>query len=89
MEPIEVRFERSVDPAENDGESTKQIKRTLFQKMNPYPQKKAITFNRFTDDFKFTVWIGNKLASVADLTGVAEAHEKYADSDAKGVKVTY
>ena len=88
MEPIEVRFERAVAPEDaKDGETTKQIKRTLFQKMNPYPQKKAITFNRFSDDFKFTVWIGDKLAATADLSGVKEAHEKYSDAEPKGVKV--
>ena len=88
MEPIEVRFERAVAPEDaKDGETTKQIKRTLFQKMNPYPQKKAITFNRFSDDFKFTVWIGDQLAATADLSGVKEAHEKYSDAEPKGVKV--
>ena len=90
MEPIEVRFERAVAPEDaKDGETTKQIKRTLFQKMNPYPQKKAITFNRFSDDFKFTVWIGDKLAATADLSGVKEAHEKYSDAEPKGVKVSH
>lgn len=32
-----------------------QIKRTLFGPMNPYPQKKVITFNKHTDDFAFHV----------------------------------
>ena len=88
LEPIEVRFERAIDPADSEnGETSKQIKRTLFQKMNPYPQKKAITFNRFQDDFNFTVWINNKLVETVDLAGVKEAHEKYSDAEAKGVKV--
>lgn len=43
--PIQVVFER-------DG---KQVKRTLFSLMNPYPQKKIITFNKHTDDFSFMI----------------------------------
>lgn len=27
----------------------------LFNKMNAYPQKKIITFNKHTDDFEFSV----------------------------------
>lgn len=48
--PLQVVFERE------SGESgTKQVKRTLFGPMNPYPQKKVITFNKHTDDFSFDV----------------------------------
>lgn len=31
------------------------MKRTLFGKMNPFPQKKIITFNKYTQDFDFDV----------------------------------
>lgn len=47
--PIQVVFER-----ENEG-GLKQVKRTLFGLMNPYPQKKIITFNKHTTDFTFKV----------------------------------
>ncbi|XP_041981667.1 hypoxia up-regulated protein 1 [Aricia agestis] len=47
--PIQVVFSRNVDGTD------KLIKRTLFGPMNPYPQKKVITFNKHTDDFSFTV----------------------------------
>jgi len=89
LEPIEVRFEREVDPEENDGKPIKEVKRTLFQVMNPYPQKKAITFNRFQDDFNFTVHIGNKMAQKAELKGIKAAIEEYADAESKGVKAHF
>lgn len=47
--PIQVVFER-----ETEG-NIKQVKRTLFGYMNPYPQKKIITFNKHTQDFLFNV----------------------------------
>ncbi|XP_017114214.1 hypoxia up-regulated protein 1 [Drosophila elegans] len=49
--PLQVSFER--DPG--DGAAVKQVKRVLFALMNPYPQKKVITFNKHTDDFEFYV----------------------------------
>ncbi|KAH8362186.1 hypothetical protein KR084_008038 [Drosophila pseudotakahashii] len=49
--PLQVSFER--DPG--DGAAVKQVKRALFALMNPYPQKKVITFNKHTDDFEFFV----------------------------------
>lgn len=49
--PLQVSFER--DPG--DGAAVKQVKRVLFALMNPYPQKKVITFNKHTDDFEFHV----------------------------------
>ncbi|KAJ2951584.1 hypothetical protein O0L34_g13736 [Tuta absoluta] len=47
--PVQVVFTRHVDGTD------KLIKRTLFSPMNPYPQKKVITFNKHTDDFSFNV----------------------------------
>ena len=78
LEPISVHFERVVDPAENDGKSIKEVKRALFQVMNPYPQKKAVTFNRFTEDFNFTMHIGDNLASATQLKGVKVIHPLFA-----------
>ncbi|KQS26036.1 hypoxia up-regulated protein 1 [Drosophila erecta] len=49
--PLQVSFER--DPG--NGADVKQVKRALFALMNPYPQKKVITFNKHTDDFEFYV----------------------------------
>ena len=54
--------------------------------MNPYPQKKAITFNRFLDDFNFTVHIGSKQSSSTQLKGIKAAMDEYADAESKGIK---
>ena len=88
QQPVEVRFERDLEPEEiqEDGATKKTIKRTIFQKMNPYPQKKAITFNRFSDDFGFSVYINGELSETVSLTGVKGAHENNTHADAKGVK---
>lgn len=48
--PLQVVFER-----EDDTSATKQVRRTLFGPMNPFPQKKVITFNKHTKDFSFDV----------------------------------
>lgn len=53
--PLQVAFER--DPG--DGAAVKHVKRALFALMNPYPQKKVITFNKHTDDFEFYVNYGD------------------------------
>lgn len=45
---------------EEDGIKTlKHNKRILFQRMAPYPQRKVITFNRYTDDFAFDINYGD------------------------------
>lgn len=48
--PIQVVFAR-----EGESGNTRLVKRTLFNAMNSYPQKKVITFNKHTDDFEFSV----------------------------------
>lgn len=58
MFPILVDFEREVD--NEDGSKTlKIIRRTLFSHMNPFPQKKILTFNKHVDDFVFYVSYGD------------------------------
>ncbi|KAL3265417.1 hypothetical protein HHI36_009621 [Cryptolaemus montrouzieri] len=83
--PIQVIFERETE------NRIKQVKRTLFGLMNPYPQKKIITFNKHTDDFTFSVNyadldylspkeienIGILNITEVSLTGVREALDKY------------
>lgn len=39
---------------EDEGEVVKVVKKTLFQRSNPYPQKKVLTFNRYSNDFAFS-----------------------------------
>jgi len=88
--PIEINFQR--DTEQDDGSITqKNIKRTLFQRSNPYPQRKVITFNRFQKDFPFSVnygdasflgeegekILGSRNIADVELSGVKEAHDKY------------
>ncbi|CAK1543227.1 unnamed protein product [Leptosia nina] len=97
--PIQVVFTRHVDG--ND----KLIRRILFGPMNPYPQKKVITFNKHTDDFSFNVNyaeldhipsaelvnIGSINLTQVVLTGVNEALRKNVGENVenKGVKAHF
>ncbi|CAH1796844.1 unnamed protein product [Owenia fusiformis] len=103
MFPIQVEFERT--KVDDDGkESTKTVKRTLFGRWNPFPQKKVMTFNKHTTDFTFDVNYGDlsflsetELKTFGDLelnkvslAGVADAHTKYGkDAESKGVKAHF
>lgn len=82
-----------------------QIKRTLFGPMNPYPQKKVITFNKHTDDFNFhvnyaeldhipaneLVYIGSPNLTQVVLSGVAAALAKHTGDNVehKGIKAHF
>ncbi|KAH9636875.1 hypothetical protein HF086_010656 [Spodoptera exigua] len=97
--PIQVTFTRNVDG--ND----KLIKRTLFGPMNPYPQKKVITFNKHTDDFDFHVnyaeldhipsnelqYVGTLNLSQVVLNGVGAALAKHTGENVehKGIKAHF
>ena len=62
--PIDVDFEREY--ATDAGEKgIKKVKRTLFSRMNPYPQKKIMTFNKHIKDFTFNVNY-NELSYLSD-----------------------
>ncbi|XP_063982938.1 hypoxia up-regulated protein 1 isoform X2 [Diachasmimorpha longicaudata] len=83
--PIHIVFDKSGE------EKSKQVRRTLFSKMNAYPQKKIITFNKHLGDFNFSVGyadldhippheipaIGILNQSTVSLTGVSEAFKKH------------
>ncbi|XP_063910653.1 hypoxia up-regulated protein 1 [Zophobas morio] len=97
--PIQVVFERETS------EGIRQVKRTLFGLMNPYPQKKIITFNKYTTDFSFSVNYAdleylpsNEVANVGvvnltevSLQGVAEAFKKNTGDnvETKGIKAHF
>nr|ARK20016.1 hypoxia up-regulated protein 1 [Ampulex compressa] len=97
--PIQILFDRST---ENKG---KQVKKTLFGKMNPYPQKKIITFNKHSSDFTFHInyaeldylpnheitALGNLHLSTISLTGVSEALDKHIKDggESKGIKAYF
>ncbi|KYN00925.1 Hypoxia up-regulated protein 1 [Cyphomyrmex costatus] len=97
--PIQITFDRTVD------NKVRQVKKTLFGRMNPFPQKKIITFNKHTSDFDFhvnyaeldylpaseVISIGDLHISTISLSGVAEALEKHANegAESKGIKVHF
>ncbi|XP_018353989.1 PREDICTED: hypoxia up-regulated protein 1 isoform X1 [Trachymyrmex septentrionalis] len=97
--PIQITFDRTVD------NKVRQVKKTLFGRMNPFPQKKIITFNKHTNNFDFhvnyaeldylpaseVISIGNLHLSTISLSGVAEALEKHANegAESKGIKVHF
>lgn len=66
--PIQVTFER-----EGESGNVKLVKRSLFAAMNPYPQKKVITFNKHTEDFDFNV-------NYAELEHLSEPEVAYLGS---------
>nr|CAB3255112.1 hypoxia up-regulated protein 1-like [Phallusia mammillata] len=97
--PVEIDFDRYTQQ-EDGTTSTKHIKRTLFQRSNPYPQRKVITFNRFYDNFNFSVSYGDvsflseeeqkifgttELA-VVEIEGLAAIHEKYSEDNSSESK---
>jgi len=59
--PIDVDFAREIASEASEGEDistetgVKKVRRTLFSRMNPYPQKKIMTFNKHVKDFTFNV----------------------------------
>ena len=53
--PIDVDFERHYSDDESGDEQTKIVKRSLFVRMNQFPQKKIMTFNKHKHDFAFNV----------------------------------
>ena len=56
--PIDVNFERHFE--DDEGKPAKKtVNKALFAKMNPFPQKKIMTFNKFQDDFEFNANLNN------------------------------
>ncbi|CAN7982724.1 unnamed protein product, partial [Ixodes hexagonus] len=100
--PIQVDFSREVD---TDGvKSTKLVRRVLFYRNNPYPQKKVMTFSRYTTDFEFAINYGDlsfmskeELSnfgslniSTVSLSGVADALKKHTEGvEPKGIKAHF
>ncbi|XP_025101931.1 LOW QUALITY PROTEIN: hypoxia up-regulated protein 1-like [Pomacea canaliculata] len=103
MFPINVEFEKQKSGDET-ADSGRTIKRTLFGRMNPFPQKKVMTFNKHFKDFTFDVRYGDldfldpierktftslSLSNIS-LQGVADALAKHGEeADYKGVKVHF
>ncbi|XP_074929666.1 hypoxia up-regulated protein 1 isoform X2 [Chelonoidis abingdonii] len=100
--PIQVEFTREVEE-QDKSKSLKHNKRILFQRMAPYPQRKVITFNRYTDDFEFYVNYGDLAFLSQDdlqafgslnlttvkLRGVGDSFRKHSDYESKGIKAHF
>ncbi|XP_063058751.1 hypoxia up-regulated protein 1 isoform X2 [Engraulis encrasicolus] len=100
--PIQVEFSREAE--EEDGSrSLKHNRRVLFQRMSPYPQRKVITFNRYTDDFHFNInygdlsflkehdlsAFGSLNLTTVKLMGVGGSFKKHSDAESKGIKAHF
>ncbi|KAM4651425.1 hypoxia up-regulated protein 1 isoform 2-T2 [Discoglossus pictus] len=100
--PIQVEFTREVEE-EDQSKTLKHNKRILFQRMAPYPQRKVITFNRYTDDFEFNInygdlgflspedlqVFGSLNLTTVKLSGVGESFQKRLDYESKGIKAHF
>ncbi|PIO28662.1 hypothetical protein AB205_0007910, partial [Aquarana catesbeiana] len=100
--PIQVEFTREVEEEEGV-KSIKHNKRILFQRLAPYPQRKVITFNRYTDDFEFDINYGDlgfldqedlrifasRNLTTVKLSGVGESFQKNSDYESKGIKAHF
>ncbi|XP_040181365.1 hypoxia up-regulated protein 1 [Rana temporaria] len=100
--PIQVEFTREVEEEEGI-KSIKHNKRILFQRLAPYPQRKVITFNRYTDDFEFDINYGDlgfldqedlrifasRNLTTVKLGGVGESFQKNLDYESKGIKAHF
>merc|ERR1711982_15340 len=78
---------------------------TLFSRMNPYPQKKIMTFNKHVKDFTFNVnyadleylgkteiaWLGSQNITSVLVKGVKEALDSNTEEnvETKGVKAHF
>nr|XP_057943855.1 hypoxia up-regulated protein 1 isoform X2 [Doryrhamphus excisus] len=99
--PIQVEFTREVE--EEGSKTLKHNKRILFQRMSPYPQRKVITFNRYTDDFAFNInygdlnflsqedlsMFGSLNLTTVKLSGVGSSFQKHTDAESKGIKAHF
>ncbi|XP_046716925.1 hypoxia up-regulated protein 1 [Silurus meridionalis] len=99
--PIQVEFSRETD--EEGAKGVKHNKRILFQRMAPYPQRKVITFNRYTDDFVFSInygdlsflsqddqkMFGSVNLTTVKLSGVGDSFKKHSDAESKGIKAHF
>uniref|UniRef100_A0A3B4VFJ2 Hypoxia up-regulated protein 1 n=1 Tax=Seriola dumerili TaxID=41447 RepID=A0A3B4VFJ2_SERDU len=99
--PIQVEFTRETE--EEGVKTLKHNKRILFQRMAPYPQRKVITFNRYSDDFAFDInygdlsflsqddlsVFGSLNLTTVKLSGVGSSFQKHTDAESKGIKAHF
>ena len=102
--PIVVDFERFVDENESAAASASpKIRRVLFDRLNPFPQKKVMTFSKHTKNFEFSVnygdlslygdYIAKSTGSLnisqVSLKGVEDVFQKHVNEESKGIKVHF
>jgi len=103
--PVDVNFERELGEEEEGFPGAKKVRRTLFSRMNPFPQKKIMTFNKHVKDFTFYVnyqdveylgpievgYLGAHNLTAVDVKGVAPALETNVGEniETKGVKAHF
>merc|ERR1712012_111794 len=107
--PIDVDFSREVEASDDGDEKTeagvKKVRRTLFSRMNPFPQKKIMTFNKHVKDFVFNVnyadldylgetevaWLGSQNITSVEVKGVKDALDSNTGDnvETKGVKAHF
>merc|ERR1712012_302833 len=107
--PIDVDFSREVEASDDGDEKTeagvKRVRRTLFSRMNPFPQKKIMTFNKHVKDFVFNVnyadldylgetevaWLGSQNITSVEVKGVKDALDSNTGDnvETKGVKAHF
>ena len=90
--PIDVEFERKYEDDAGQA-ATRTVKKNLYPPMNAFPQKKIMTFNKFTENFDFDVYynqldylgqtesqaVGEPHLFHYTVKGVAEALNKHKD----------
>ena len=90
--PIDVEFERKYEDDAGQA-ATRTVKKNLYPPMNAFPQKKIMTFNKFTENFDFDVYynqldylgqtesqaVGEPHLFHYTVKGVAEALDKHKD----------
>lgn len=102
--PIVVDFEKFVEENESTARgSNAKIRRVLFDRLNPFPQKKVMTFSKHTKNFDFSVnygdlsfyddyiakSIGSLNISQVSLSNVESIFQKHGSEDSKGIKVHF
>merc|ERR1711879_622624 len=101
---IQVEFDRTITDDEGN-EKVKHSKRVLFAPGNSYPQKKVLTFNKYSEDFSFVVNYGANseyshltndvnyfnLGKFSDInvSGVSNALEEHKEATSQGIKVHF
>eukprot|EP00118_Oscarella_pearsei_P009903 m.58343 g.58343 ORF g.58343 m.58343 type:complete len:1093 (+) comp34803_c0_seq2:99-3377(+) len=102
--PIQVSFER--EKIDDEGvASVRRVTRTLFNRNNPFPQKKVMTFNKQMKDFTFTLdyggldflpeeqmnYLGALNLSKVSLSGIESVMLKHNSEgiEAKGIKAHF